>query len=120
MSRRDRIAKNRDADRAWGAVDACRRWARDGLGFNCTFVDDDAKVLVGLAQRAVLAGLATDFDADMQRRFAEAAEKHRGGHEESLGFALLAQRIEHEPSKLGVEGSNPSERTTTEGQSSTE
>jgi hypothetical protein len=25
--------------------------------------------------------------------------------------ALLAQRIEHEPSKLGVEGSNPSERT---------
>ena len=24
--------------------------------------------------------------------------------------ALLAQRIEHEPSKLGVEGSNPSER----------
>lgn len=26
--------------------------------------------------------------------------------------ALLAQRIEHEPSKLGVEGSNPSERAT--------
>lgn len=26
--------------------------------------------------------------------------------------ALLAQRIEHEPSKFGVEGSNPSERTT--------
>lgn len=25
-------------------------------------------------------------------------------------LALLAQRIEHEPSKLGVEGSNPSER----------
>lgn len=26
------------------------------------------------------------------------------------GPALLAQRIEHQPSKLGVEGSNPSER----------
>lgn len=25
--------------------------------------------------------------------------------------ALLAQRIEHQPSKLGVDGSNPSERT---------
>lgn len=28
----------------------------------------------------------------------------------SYESALLAQRIEHEPSKLGVEGSNPSER----------
>jgi hypothetical protein len=26
--------------------------------------------------------------------------------------ALLAQRIEHQPSKLGVDGSNPSERAT--------
>lgn len=25
-------------------------------------------------------------------------------------LALVAQRIEHKPSKLGVEGSNPSER----------
>lgn len=88
MSRRDRIAKNRDADMAWGAVDACRQWAREGLGFNCTFVDDDAKVMVGLAQRAVLAGLASDFAPDMQRRFTEAAEKHREAHERSLGREL--------------------------------
>lgn len=33
------------------------------------------------------------------------------GQVETL-IALLAQRIEHEPSKLGVEGSNPSERAT--------
>src|SRR5262245_36161839 len=49
-----------------------RQWCKEGLGFNCTFVDDDMKVIVGLAQRAVLAGLATDFDADMQKRFSGA------------------------------------------------
>ena len=42
-------------------------------------------VLVGLAQRAVLAGLASDCQPDMQRRFSEAAEKHREEHEKSLG-----------------------------------
>lgn len=71
-----------------GAVDAMRRWAEDGLGFNCTFVDDDLRVIVGLAQRAVLAGLAADFSADMQSRFATASEKHRASHERSLGFKI--------------------------------
>lgn len=71
-----------------GAVDAMRRWAKEGLGFNCTFVDDDMRVIVGLAQRAVLAGLASDFAPDMQTRFIDAAEKHRDGHEASLGFPL--------------------------------
>ena len=85
MSRRDRIAKNRYADLAHDAVEACRRWAKEGLGFNCTFVDDDAKVMVGLAQRAVLAGLASDFDDKMRQRLSEAAEKHREAHENSLG-----------------------------------
>lgn len=68
------------ADLHAGAVDAMRQWAEEGLGFNCTFVDDDMKVIVGLAQRAVLAGLASDFSPDMQRRFTEAAEKHRDAH----------------------------------------
>ncbi len=90
MSRRDRIAKNRHADIAHGAVHAMREWAKLGLGFNCTFVDDDMKVIVGLAQRAVLAGLASDFTPDMQRRFSEAAEQHRGDHETSLGRAIGA------------------------------
>lgn len=85
MSRRDRIMRNRNADLAHDAVMTCRRWADEGLGFNCTFVDDDMKVLVGLAQRAVLAGLASDFNSDMQRRFSEVAEKHRASHERSLG-----------------------------------
>lgn len=88
MSRRDRILRNRHADLAAGAVDAMRHWAMEGLGFNCTFVDDDMRVVVGLAQRAVLAGLAIDFSPDMQKRFSEAAEKHRASHENSLGRAL--------------------------------
>lgn len=71
-----------------GAVEAMRRWAKEGLGFNCTFVDDDMRVIVGLAQRAVMAGLASDFAPDMQKRFLEAAEKHRADHEASLGYAI--------------------------------
>ena len=51
------------------AVHAMREYTMEGLGFNCTFVDDNMKVIVGLAQRAVLAGLASDFSADMQHRF---------------------------------------------------
>jgi hypothetical protein len=82
--------RNRNADLAHDAVEACRRWADEGLGFNCTFVDDDMKVLVGLAQRAVLAGLASDFAPDMQKRFSEAAERHRSSHEQSLGRPLTA------------------------------
>lgn len=75
----------------WLAEDAVintRCWADEGLGFNCTFVDDDMRVIVGLAQRAVLAGLASDFKPDMQRRFKEAAEKHREAHERALGRQL--------------------------------
>lgn len=90
MSRRDRIERNRHADLAAGAVDAMRQWAKEGLGFNCTFVDDDMKVIVGLAQRAVLAGLASDFSLDMQKRFVAAAEQHREAHEKSLGRTLSA------------------------------
>ena len=59
-----------------------------GLGFNCTFVDDDMRVLVGLAQRAVLAGLASDFSDDMQKRFTAASERHRAAHEKALGRPL--------------------------------
>lgn len=88
MSRRDRIARNRHADIAHDAVDQMRMWAREGLGFNCTFVDDDMRVIVGLAQRAVLAGLAADLTNDMQTRLTAAAEKYRVEHEQALGFAL--------------------------------
>lgn len=73
------------------AIGATRRWAEEGLGFNCTFVDDDMKVIVGLAQRAVLAGLASDFNPDMQARFKKAAEKHRESHEKSLGHPIIGE-----------------------------
>lgn len=68
-----------------GAVDAMRRWTREGLGFNCTFVDDEMRLIVGLAQRAVLAGLASDAQPDALRRFTEASEPHRAAHEKALG-----------------------------------
>lgn len=77
-----------DHDLTLGAVHAIREWAKKGLGFNCTFVDDDMKLIVGLAQRAVLAGLATDAQPDMQRRFREAAEPWRAAHEKTLGREL--------------------------------
>ena len=73
------------------AVEAMRRWTKEGLGFNCTFVDDDMKVIVCLAQRAVLAGLASDFNENMQRSFLAASEKCRADHERSLGFAIAQQ-----------------------------
>ena len=92
MSRRDRIARNRHADFVSDVVCEIRRCADEGLGFNCTFVDDDMRVIVGLAQRAVLAGLVSDFTADMQRRFTTAAEKHRADHEKALGFEILHAR----------------------------
>jgi hypothetical protein len=85
------------------AIGATRRWAEEGLGFNCTFVDDDMKVIVGLAQRAVLAGLATDFSPDMQKRFLAAAGRHRASHEKSLGRRLGPQSwIQRASDKLGI------------------
>lgn len=88
MSRRDRIERNRHVDIAAGAVDMMRQTAEVGLGFNCAFVDDDMRVMVGLAQRAVLAGLASDLSDDMQMRMVRASEPHRAGHEASLGRAI--------------------------------
>lgn len=85
MSRRDRIARNRHADLMAGAVDMMRATALYGLGFNCTFVDDDMKILVALAQRAVLAGLASDFTPDIQKLFSATAERFRKDHEHALG-----------------------------------
>lgn len=90
-SRRKLLEQVRYLDLANGAVEACREWAREGLGFNCTFVDDDMKVIVGLAQRAVLAGLASDAQPDMQQRFKDAAEKNRSDHERALGRPIANQ-----------------------------
>ena len=70
------------------AVWVMRETVRTRLGFNCAFVEDEIMLLVGLAQRAVLAGLASDCTPDMQRRFTEAAEKDRAGHEQALGRAI--------------------------------
>lgn len=65
------------------AVAAMQRMAAEAPGG--ALIDDDTVVLVGLAQRAILAGLASDFSPDMQQKFRESAEKHRAAHEESLG-----------------------------------
>jgi hypothetical protein len=76
------------------AVATMRRSAKEGLGFNCTFVDDDMNLLIGLAQRAVLAGLITDLDANIQSRFREAAERHRVAHESALGRSITGDERE--------------------------
>ena len=67
------------------AVHIMRETCATGLGMNCTFVDDEMTLLVGLAQRAVLGGLATDAQPDTLKRMMNAAEPHRATHEKSLG-----------------------------------
>lgn len=67
------------------AVHIMRETCANGLGMNCTFVDDEMTLLVGLAQRAVLGGLATDAQPDTLKRMMGAAEPHRAAHERALG-----------------------------------
>lgn len=88
-------------------ADTVRRVAKERLGSNCTFADDDVFLMGVLAQRAVLAGLHTDFatrdtmgisepltgqGVNLQQRNMEvAAEASRSAHEESLGFSIVRQ-----------------------------
>lgn len=51
-----------DYDMTRAALHAVRELVSEGLNINCAFVDDDARFLVTLARRAVLAGLAEDID----------------------------------------------------------
>ena len=44
------------------AVQEMREIVKNGLGINCTFVDDDVRLVVALARRAIKAGLAEDAD----------------------------------------------------------
>ena len=70
------------------AVSIMRNTVKNGLGMNCTFVDDDMKLLVTLAQRAVLAGLAEDADPKSLVRMKKASEPWRSAHERILGLKL--------------------------------
>ena len=76
---RERAAEN---DSALASI---REIVAQGLGFNSTLIEDDVRIAVALAQRAVLLGLATDFTDDMQTRLATAAEPFRTDHLMSLG-----------------------------------
>lgn len=67
------------------AVYIMREACRTGLDFNCTFVDDEMRLLVALAQRAILAGLAKDADPKTLARMIVRAEENRAGHELVLG-----------------------------------
>lgn len=82
MPRRKRIDMNEMA------MSEVRSIVNEGLGVDLTFIDDNVMILVGLAQRAVLAGLASDCQPDMQKRLSEAAEKHRAAHESALGRSI--------------------------------
>jgi hypothetical protein len=79
-----------DHDLSAGAVHAMREAAKTGLNMNCTFVDDEVRLIVGLAQRAILAGLAADAEPATLKRMQEHVETYRAGHEASLGFAILS------------------------------
>lgn len=70
------------------AVSEIRKITQEGLGLSTTFVDDGCRLAVVLAQRAVLAGLATDAEPDALKRMTGAAELNRGGHEAELGFKI--------------------------------
>lgn len=46
--------------------DLCRQWARQIVGTNCTWVDDDLRVLAHLADKAVKAGLTDGLPTSMR------------------------------------------------------
>ena len=69
-------------------ISLVRHWASEAMGGNCAFCDDDARVLAALAQRAVLAGLAVDFEGKTLDNMRRAAESRRDEHERSLGFPI--------------------------------
>ena len=71
------------------AIHHIREIIKEGTGRNSTFVDDDVSAVVGLAQRAVLAGLHVDItDQKTRERFEAAAERCREDHEKELGFSI--------------------------------
>ena len=70
------------------AVRCVRKNLTDGLGVTIAFIDDHAALAVALAQRAVLAGLASDAEPDMRDRLRSAAEAHRSSHEKALGHPI--------------------------------
>lgn len=73
---------------AEAAIDACRKVVREGLGVESSWVDNNARLVVALAQRAVLAGLDTDGDPETVRKMSLAAEVSRYTHEKALGREL--------------------------------
>ena len=74
-----------DHDLSLAAVCAMREHTKAGLDMNCTFVDDEVRLLVALSQRAILAGLAEDAHPGTLRRLKEHVEQFREGHERALG-----------------------------------
>ena len=69
-------------------IGSIRVIVKERLGLNTTFVDDDVRLACKLAQRAVLAGLATDAQPATLKRLTNAAEQDRFGHEDALKRAL--------------------------------
>lgn len=53
----DALAESFREDADAHISDLCRKWSKEITGGNCTFVDDDLRILAHLANRAVKAGL---------------------------------------------------------------
>jgi len=65
-----------DADNA--VAEFTRKWAKEIIGINATFVDDDLRVLCHLADLAVKAGLTKGLNKECQAAIAELQRKRRG------------------------------------------
>lgn len=85
-----------DHDLSLGAICAMREHTKTGLNMNCTFVDDEVRLLVVLSQRAILAGLADDAHPGTLRRMKDHVEQFRAGHEAALGRPLPRSPTEGE------------------------
>lgn len=59
--RLEKMAKSFREDADAHISDLCREWTTQILGTNCTWVDDDLRLLAHLANRAVKAGLTDEL-----------------------------------------------------------
>lgn len=66
------------SDAGYAIAEDCRRWTKEIVGCNATWVDDDLRVLAHLADLAVSAGLTKGLNKECQAAIAEHIRKRRG------------------------------------------
>lgn len=76
----------------------------DQLGLPGGFTEDNLSLLVSLAQRAVIAGLATDTKDDVLVRLRAAAGPTKEAHERALRRRITRQDVAAAPEKANADG----------------